>query len=226
MSLQSVSYNVDIALCIDSTGSMSPVLDDVKSAALGMYAAIEKKMGEKGKRIDSMRIRVIGFRDFYDKDAPAVEQMPDFVDLRTGTAEFEKFVRSLKPTGGGDEPENGLEALALALNSSWVSASQAKARHIIVFWTDASAHNLERSRSERAVWPYPSGMPSTFDDLTELWSSRPAANKRLVLYAPECEPWSVIGSHWDNVIYFPSIAGAGLQEFEFDEILNTIANSM
>ncbi len=50
--------------------------------------------------------------------------------------------------------------------------------------------------------------------------------KRLVLFAPDTRPWSDISEEWNLVMHFPSTAGQGLKEFEMDEIINTIANSL
>jgi len=223
---QTIPYLIDLVLCIDCTGSMSPVLDDVKAAALSLHTAIEKKLNEKKKKSAGMRIRVVAFRDFFDKDEPAIEEMSEFAALPSEVSKFENFVRNLRAAGGGDEPESGLEALALALNSSFTPQVQNKTRSVIVLWTDASVHDLERAKRDKPVWPYPKAMPASFDELTERWEALPNASKRLVVYAPDCKPWSQIADCWKNAFLFPSQAGKGLEEFEFDEILSNIANSI
>lgn len=216
------SYYVDIVLCIDCTGSMSPVIDEVKSNALKFLPALEKKMEEKLKRIDRLRVRVIGFRDFYC-DKEAVVATPSFIDLRTDAKSFDSFVRGLAASGGGDEPENGLEAIALAIRSPW-NPDQQKGRRIVVVWTDASAHPLEKAASRPSG--YPDGMPNNMDELTELWESLKPSTRRLLLYAPDCAPWNMIGASWGQTIHFPSTAGNGLEELEFNAILDAIANSV
>ena len=50
--------------------------------------------------------------------------------------------------------------------------------------------------------------------------------KRLLMFAPEQSPWIEIAEDWNNTLFFPSEAGEGLEEFEMDEIINTIANSL
>jgi len=50
--------------------------------------------------------------------------------------------------------------------------------------------------------------------------------KRLVLFAPDCEPWTGIAEEWNLTMHFPSRAGEGLEEFEMDQIIQTIANSL
>lgn len=216
------SYYVDLVFCIDCTGSMSPVLSEVKANALALLPALEKRMQEKSKHIDRLRIRVIGFRDYYVDTTPMVE-MREFVDLRTQGSDFESFVKDLSADGGGDEPENGLEALALAIKSSW-NPDQSKGRRVIVVWTDASAHPLEKAATKPGH--YPAGLPKNMDELTELWESLKPTSRRLLLYAPDSPPWSMIGASWGQTIHFPSVAGQGLAEIEFDAILDSIAGSV
>ena len=65
MAGQGLKYNVDIVMCIDCTGSMGDLLDTVKSNALKFYPDLKERCDAKGKEISELRIRVIGFRDFY-----------------------------------------------------------------------------------------------------------------------------------------------------------------
>ncbi|GLZ02645.1 hypothetical protein Acsp03_01120 [Actinomadura sp. NBRC 104412] len=85
----------------------------------------------------------------------------------------------------------------------------------------------------RAAHTYPAGIPASMDELFEQWgyaSSRTAlmenSAKRLVLFAPDTEPWSDLVEDWNQTLLFPSAAGEGLEEFEMDEIINTIVNSL
>ena len=59
-----MGYNVDIAMCIDATGSMRHVLDFVKENALNLYKDVAAEMEKKHKTIDQLRVRVIAFRDY------------------------------------------------------------------------------------------------------------------------------------------------------------------
>jgi len=72
MSNNQFSYRIDIALCIDCTGSMGRTLTSVKNAALQFQEMLTSKMSEKGKIITGMRVRVIAFRDIF-ADTPAFE---------------------------------------------------------------------------------------------------------------------------------------------------------
>jgi hypothetical protein len=110
-----------------------------------------------------------------------------------------------RQAGGGDEPENGLEAVALALQSNWTTGGDRR-RHIIVLWTDGEAHLLEKRPKPAG---YPSNILSNYNELADLWHGQlmDARAKRLVIFAPETTPWSDIATHWNQVIYLPSQAG-------------------
>lgn len=218
---QGLSYNVDIVFCIDVTGSMTGVLETVKTNALKFYPDLMDQMEKKGKWVDKLRIKVIAFRDFEADKENALEIL-DFVDLPEKQEEFRSFVTALKPQGGGPEPENGLEALALAMDSDWNKGGD-KQRHVIVVYSDASTHSLEEKSGYK-----PDGMPSNFNELTDWWEQgkMDAKAKRLILFAPDAASWTDIATYWDQVIHYPSTAGGGLSEVDYDTIIKTVANSI
>lgn len=223
---QGITYAVDIVLCIDLTGSMYPIIDRVKESALSFNDQLRAALEADHKHIDQLRVRVIGFRDFYFDGKESIEAS-DFFDLPADNARFSAFVRGLHATGGGDEPETGLEALALAIRSPW-SKSTARSRQVIVVWTDASAHPLDKDAGAKPG-AYPQDLPADLDELTDWWEGQTYLNhrsKRLVIYAPDAAGWSEIGTTWDNTLHCISQAGAGLKDHEYTEILDSIANSV
>lgn len=223
----SLKYNVDIVMCIDATASMGSLIDTVKKNAINFYSDIKSEMEKKRKHIDKLRIRVIIFRD-YIADGEDAMLATDFYTLPDDSVTFSEIVNSIEPFGGGDDPEDGLEALAYAIKSQWTTEGD-KRRHIIIVWSDDSTHNIGFAKN---VDNYPEKMASSFDELTEWWGDKAQPGimdnsaKRLLIFAPDVEYWSTISDSWENVIHFPSEAGSGLQTLEYSEILNTIANSI
>ncbi|GII95469.1 vWA domain-containing protein [Sinosporangium siamense] len=225
-----LQYAVDIVMCIDTTASMRPVLDTVKESALSFHGRLSNAMAEKGKSISQLRLRVIAFRDFVDHAADALAAT-GFFDIPSQVTHFQDFVRELEPLGGGDVPESGLEALALAIGSPWENGLDRR-RHVIVVFTDAPAHPLGLPGATSAA-TYPHGIPQSMDELFEQWGYARSQNsimdnsaKRLVLFTPEAAPWIDIADEWNLTMHFPSKAGEGLEEFEMDEIINTIVNTL
>ena len=221
---QGPKYAVDLVICIDGTGSMSPVIEEVKASALKFHQRLELKMAKQTKQINQLRVKIIIFRDYWADSSDKVMISSNFLNLPSEASDFSVFVTGIKAEGGGDEPENALEALALAMSSPWEKAQDfSKQRYIILIWTDASAHSLEKSGKPSN---YPTSIPKTFDELTDEWDKISLSAKRLLLFAPEKAPWSQIQSTWENVIHYPSQAGKGLADFEMDEILDAIAGSV
>ncbi|MER5260669.1 vWA domain-containing protein [Actinosynnema sp. NPDC002837] len=225
-----LQYAVDIVLCIDATMSMNGTLEKVKESALSFHERLASAMEEKGRSISQLRLKVIAFRDFGDRADDAIDET-QFLTFPEGAVEFERFVRGLTARGGGDIPESGLEALALAIQSPWERGLDRR-RHVIVLFTDAPAHPLGSPAQTRAE-TYPQSVPGSMDELFSQWGfpqSQTAvmenSAKRLLLFAPETEPWEDIVEDWNNTLFFPSNAGEGLEEWEMDEIINTIAHSL
>ena len=138
-----LSYAVDIVFGIDVSGSMTPILDQVKANALRFYDDVQTNLTAKGKNVDQLRVRVIAFRDFAADGEAALEESP-FFTLPEERAGFSEFVSGLVAEGGGDEPESGLEAVALAIDSAWTTTGDRR-RQVIVIWTDQPAQTLSPS---------------------------------------------------------------------------------
>jgi hypothetical protein len=272
-----VVYDVDIVFCIDVTGSMGPVIEKVKQGALSFHERLSSVLARRDITVTRTRIRVVAFRDFGADEYDVIRQTA-FLELPEDAAEFESFMAALKATGGGDFPESGLEALALAVHSPWnrdPRVPAAQLRHFIVVFSDASAHPLGTHSprpeqfgprpqssssvqrparwslfSRRATPPVtvpaqsppeptpaeaaglPEGFPQSLDDLQAQWgvSGRDDAvmdqdAKRLLVFAPDEQPWRDIAETWDKTMHVISTAGTGLAEVALDEVISTIARS-
>jgi hypothetical protein len=223
-----LSYAVDIVFAIDVTASMAPFLDDAKLAAMSFYDDLNAKMKLLGKEVSQVRARVVAYRDFLHQPVDALAET-SFFRLPEERAALDGEIKELEPLGGDDEPESGLEALVVAMRSDWERRLDRR-RHVIVVVTDAPAHPIEAG-ARAAPAGYPPDMPATFAELTDLWEERQRgpmewSAKRLLLYAPEVEPWTTISELWTNVLHFTSNAGDGLDEVVFDEILDQIGRSV
>lgn len=227
MAGQGLKYNVDIVMCIDCTGSMGRLLDTVKTNALKFYPDLKAACEEKDKNVDELRIKVIAFRDYNADGADGMHET-EFFNIPEKEEDFKKYIMALRPDGGGDEPENGLEAVALAMNSDWTIGGDRR-RHIVIVWSDASAHPLEAPITKNSY--YPAGMPENFDELTDWWEDEQGGKmnksaKRLLIFAPDAYPWSDMGLNFQNAIHFPAKAGEGLSDVDYQTILASIVNSI
>lgn len=213
MNGQQLEYYVDIVMCIDATGSMSPIIDEVKRNALSFHQKFIDAMEDSNREVAQVRVKVIAFRD-YGCDAEPMRES-DFFTLPDQNGEFEAFVNGIEATGGGDGPENALEAIALALKSNWTTGGD-KRRHVVLVLTDAPALPLgERAGSGS----YPSGMPTDLAQLGAWWqgtdqtlgSTYEAKAGRLAVFAPNATPWTDLQA-WNR--YWPTFSelNEGLKE--------------
>jgi len=231
-----MTYNVDLVFCIDATGSMEHIIDIVKKNAMNLYGDIVEKMRAKNKVIEKIRVRVIGFRDYLE-DGDDAMLTSDFFNLPEDAENLRECLKYIEAKGGGDIPEDGLEALAFAMRSPWETRG-IKKRHVIVVWTDAPTHELGYGR---AAANYPPNMAKDFEELTLWWGDRQMGGymdqhaKRLMMFAPaEVKngrtvtetSWERIRRAWDNAILAPAVSEKGLTEWEYDEILSAICNTI
>ena len=218
-------YNVDIVMCIDASGSMAPIIDEVKGIALSFHQKIVEAMELIDKDIEQLRIKVIAFRDYGCDEKPMEESK--FYTLPDETEEFKNFVNSIEAKGGGNGPENALEAIALALKSDWTTGGS-KQRHVILVFTDAPALSLGE-RSGAAT--YPGGLPTDLAMLTAWWegtdqiigSTYKPKYGRLVAFAPEDYPWAEMQS-WNR--YWPLFIRAGSGCLSFECAIDLIAGAV
>jgi hypothetical protein len=225
---QGLQYHIDIVFCIDVSGSMAPVIDLVKEKVRKFPHDVRDKFAKKDKLVNTLRVRVVVFRDL-GNDADALSASEFFVvEPSTDLARFESFVNGLSASGGGDGPESALEALGVAQASAWTHEGD-RQRHIIVMFTDASAHKLE-DRVGEVPGAFRDQVPASINELTDRWEGGQTVRirkwaRRLVIFGPDVYPWNVIGDSWGQTVWLPSQAGKGLEDVEdveYETILQLI----
>jgi len=230
-----MTYKVDLVLCIDATGSMTDIMKQVKNNAFRLHADILKRMNEKNKKIDQLRVRLIAFRD-YIADGDKAMFASEFFTIPEETEKYKRALSLIEPDGGGDIPEDGLEALAYAMRSKWETDS-IKKRHVISVWTDAPAHPIGFCKNAPN---YPARLPESFEELSKWWGDRQNKGymdnraKRLVIFAPTHEEsdarvpsyWQRIAENWDNAMLSPVEPGKGLTDYGYDDIIDKICSTI
>lgn len=236
MGLQGKGYKMDIVFVIDATGSMTPIMNEVKANALSLGDKISQALEAAKKPVDELRLRVIDFADFASEGEDAI-RLSDFYTMPTQKAEFEARVNNIDiDMRGGDIPENALEALFAAINSDWVKIGAGeKGRHIIVLMTDAVPLNLQ----ERAgcIGYQADEYPTNIEELAEIWGADAQSsitklsplNRRLVLFVPDGNDaaghsWDAVKS-WDWTSSKTVDSAKGLGELDLSVIIGEIVRS-
>ncbi len=213
------NINVDIVMCIDVTGSMGPFLTKVKDDALNFHDKLSERLRVKNRIIEDLRIKVVGFRDLQDGEP---FECSDWFEMPVDAEDYKAFVSNLRPVGGGDAPESGLDAIAFAMKQDWVKQG-AKRRHIVMLWTDAPTKPV-------GVQTLVSDLPKDLPTLVSNWqdaqeSIMDKSSKRLVVFAPEDESWAII-PELENANLINVNLGTGLDEMSMDVILDQLSNSI
>lgn len=225
----------DIVFCIDGTGSMSKktssdtnnrLIDEVKEKAEKISEFFLEEASKNNYDIVSFRIKVIVFRD-YETDAHLAMQESSFYSLPEKASDLASFVNGIDAAGGGDVPENSLEAISYAFKSDWTQEGGGSRRHITVLFTDAPPIPL----GQRSFCPdYPKDLPKDLNALKDMWTCADQETKmslktrRLVLLAPSCPEWEEVAC-WEKTLAFPVNANEGLSGISIEDIMGYIVKS-
>jgi Flp pilus assembly protein TadG len=177
---------LDIAMCVDSTGSMTPTLDAVKANASNFFDNLNAELNTRNlPSFPLVRVRMIYFKDFGDRTPgywdPDPIRASQFMQLPSQTSDFSAFVSPQMAGGGWDTPESGIECLNEAMNSQWMKVGQVPdgftmpvtdVYPLIVIWTDAPSHPVPFPNSlANPAYPPESTMPRTFNALLAKWNN-------------------------------------------------------
>jgi len=103
---------IDLAIVIDTTGSMQSVIDDVKREVRSFIGSLQEM-------VPASRVAVVAYRDKGD------EYVNKWVDFSFKTDKVQNFVANLRADGGGDYPEAVYEAVDAAMTElSWRKTSR------------------------------------------------------------------------------------------------------
>lgn len=203
---------VDVVMCIDVTGSMSPIINTVKNNALSFYDLFNQSCIEEGIQLYGLNTQVIAFRDKNVDGSSWLQTSPTY-SLPSQTEAYRSFVNNLYANGGGDAPESGLEALETAFNKTDWGVDDGYHRQVVILWTDA---------------PYLIGSYSDIDlsTLESQWNAMPSG-RRLVLFAPNGSSsnggsWGNLDG-WTNLIHETDLE-SGFKEFDY--ILKSIIGEL
>jgi uncharacterized protein YegL len=120
--------HMDLAFCIDTTGSMQGEIDMVKTKVKDLVAKLST-----GKPAPIVRVGLVAFRDRGDAYVTKVYPFSDDID------KFVKDISELQADGGGDGPEAVNEALHVSINSlAWDDSN--KTAKLLFLIGDAEPH--------------------------------------------------------------------------------------
>lgn len=224
---EKVETCVDFVFVIDATYGKTRLIKAIEEGTLFFYENLCNALAQRQKRLQKLRVKVTWFRDYYFDGQYAYGESK-FFELPEENEDFRKYVASIRAVGGGDDPESALEALTLAMRSDFTQDGDRR-KHIIVLFTDQSAHAFEdydrlvKQASEYGYGPiiYPSDMPKSLMQLYDEWDghglNRPtkidSRGKALILYAPDAYPWDDMEIDLDRLLRVSVSLGRNCEEF-------------
>ncbi len=198
--------DVDLVMVIDHTGSMGAFIGMVKRNANNFADDLNKECARHRLYIKNLRLKVISYGDV----AEAPLNVSPMYEMPAQKADYSAFVGRISAHGGGDEPEDGLQALREAMKTKWVSGPD-ETRHVIVVYTDASTH------------PMPA---AEFGALTSQWNSMDPKSRRLILFAPEKDSWTTLSRTWPQVNHESGSLSYVLNGTGYSKVLENICKTL
>jgi len=129
---QEAGNSVDIVLCIDTTGSMQPYIDEVRQRLIPMMREIVAEFTE-------WRIGILRFKDYFE------EYLTRVVPFTNSFVVFQRNLNAIVARGGGDIPEAVYEALYDSVTRfPWEAESR-----LVILIGDAPPHPTPRGRITR-----------------------------------------------------------------------------
>lgn len=154
---------LDLVISMDSTGSMSPCLSEVRRRAVEVVDRLFKD-------IEGIRIGVIAHGDYCDH--PRVYEK---IELTNNKEKLVKFINTVRPTGGGDCDECYELILQKARTDfNWDNSK----KKVLVMISDAQPHGPNYSDRWGKY-----GMPTGIDWEEEL---KKLANENIAVYSVQC----------------------------------------
>ena len=127
--MKEAGKSVDIVLCMDTTGSMGPYIDEVRKMLIPM-------MKETIADFTDWRIGIVLFKDYYDEYLNKV--IPFTKDFNL----FQRTLNGIRVRGGGDIPEAIYEALNEGVDKfPWTAESR-----LLILIGDAPPHPKPRGK--------------------------------------------------------------------------------
>ncbi len=132
------TQSVDIAFCLDCTGSMSAWLGAAKAQITFIANEIVPRIKKDFPEMDiELHFSVIEYRDYGDRDQQ-VRAYPTDGSFTKDVNAFSAHIQTLVARGGDDGPEDLLGALHFAGQLKWTSNIK-----FLVIVTDSPAHTRE-----------------------------------------------------------------------------------
>ena len=208
--------NADFVFVLDATATMGVFIDRFRREFLPEFT---KQLGNISSPGDAVRYKVIIFRDYGSEGENAIKESR-FFKIPEEADELGHAMLYVEAGGGGDSPENGLEAIYYALKSDF---AEGEGTLTIFFFTDADAVALGKRKDCDG---YPKDMVDE-EGLKKLWLGKTPSRltqrgKRMIMFAPEGTAYSRIAAEMDNTVFVPTVKSGNLNDLDLEDAVKML----
>lgn len=208
--------NADFVFVLDATATMGVFIDRFRREFLPEFT---KQLGNISSPGDAVRYKVIIFRDYGSEGENAIKESR-FFKIPEEAEELGHAMLYVEAGGGGDSPENGLEAIYYALKSDF---AKGEGTQTIFFFTDADAVALGKRKDCDG---YPKDMVDE-EGLKKLWLGKMPSRltqrgKRMIMFAPEGTAYSRIAAEMDNTVFVPTVKSGNLNDLDLEDAVKML----
>ena len=126
----------DVIYLVDATGSMSGSIENVKTYCVEIANLLKNQM-----KLYDFKFGAVFYRDPIDSK----EDKNEHYDLTANVGGLQEFIKTIKATGGNDEPEDWVGGYQLALyQMKWRDGNK-----LIIHIADAGAHGIEYTKNDK-----------------------------------------------------------------------------
>ena len=218
-------YNIDIVMCISATSSMSPIIDELKCHALAFCEKTKDAMEKYDIELYELRIKIIVFRGCLHDGENMCESR--FFLLPEENTDFAEFVNNIEVYGIGDNSNNALEAVALAMKSDWSNeGDRYLRRNFILVFSDAPACLFgDKTVSQKHAYT----MPSDINQLRAWWEGTNQTFERrfkrhLLAFVPNVYPWNEM-IEWNRCWPHFFNVGEGLYDLNMQTVIDLLVDT-
>jgi|GEM_PF-5430998 len=159
---------IDIALCVDATGSMAPCRATVNRILSKLHASLAEEY--------DARFMVIGYRDFGHDLFPLV--LPD--GFERSLEGSQKQLNAFRSNGGGDHPECGMDAIYAAIHlDGW---RPVPSKRFVLLLSDAPSHSVLMQKD----------LPRSGYGVSDLAHELQDGHYKVGVFSPDSRCWDIL----------------------------------
>jgi hypothetical protein len=139
---------IRVCFMVDCTGSINPYIGEIKN---NIQTIIDTA---KENNVLHIFFSFVGYRDFTEDPNSSIttHEEYDIFDFSKDKNEFENFLKSVEPSGGGDTCEDVLGGLSEVIKLSWLPQDDSfKTSNLLIHIADAPNHGILFRNPEHSI---------------------------------------------------------------------------